>query len=448
MLSTVPPTTVALSGKNAFRQFQVISFESSNVEFLPVVPAQDIGTTFTAVATTQNVAVADALALTGSTWEVAIADVHPIRSRGIPPSDQQAAVHTISTDYYQPYSAVTCVGMLIEGLNDSRPITLPITALENYESVPDDYDLNSPVAAIDYSSLTRSDLLNLPGSSTSYRVHWLALPRSLFNASALGVAIVYPPDSSAATNSSTGGDLTQRAVTCNLGAGWGSSSINATSYLESIIATSSLVNYNPSSNYSPPEPLPKGSPEEINIYQRITESPAFFLLPQFPERQIEIKAEWAEYLNPTIPSLNTSLIGYLLKKNGNSVYALQGTTNANSNIFAVEVMLSMLLANGLARVGYDFQLQGSPRTVPGPNATTELDGNYWIYNKGSFFTVDANESRDWVKLKVVSKIEGYAYNTRGSSPKIAIAVLLSYCCMALISTFYAGISGEYLAFNA
>jgi len=47
------------------------------------------------------------------------------------------------------------------------------------------------------------------------------------------------------------------------------------------------------------------------------------------------------------------------------------------------------------------------------------------------FSVDPTESEDWVKLRVFSMVEGYAYNTTDTAPKIAIWILLTDCLFVI-----------------
>lgn len=58
------------------------------------------------------------------------------------------------------------------------------------------------------------------------------------------------------------------------------------------------------------------------------------------------------------------------------------------------------------------------------------------------FIVDPEESKDWVKFRVYSTIDGYAYNVRGTPPKVAIAFLLTYCIIALSHIVYAEVSDK------
>ena len=439
--NAIPPSTVEISGKNSLRQLQIVEVTGTN----PLLSQNNIIST--SIGTTQHAAIADALALTGATWELAVQTAQPRRGHGVYPSNQQSAIHTISSGYFQPYTAVTCMTNPIEGDSDQRPVIVPASILNSdYKSVPNGFNNNSYIPAVDYPLIKRSELLNLPGSTSSYRAQWFNLPQDLFNASALGVIVVFPNRAYNTSSNSSDGYPTQISVSCNLGAGWGSSSMNTTSYLEAISATSSLINFDTTDYWidskTTARTLYPVAPV-IDFYQEVTDSPVFFYLPRFPERQIEIKASWGEYLNPTIPNLNRTVLDYLLTANGDSPYATLGTTYKNDNVYAVQLTLTALLTNGLARVGYDYSFQGTPRVTSPPINYTNLDGTFWVYNKGDFFTVDPNQSRDWLKFKVVSTIQGYAYNTHGSSAKIAIAFLLLYCFLALASTLYAAISGEH-----
>ena len=82
------------------------------------------------------------------------------------------------------------------------------------------------------------------------------------------------------------------------------------------------------------------------------------------------------------------------------------------------------------------------KTVVEPDGSREFDGNYWFSGKGDIFTVDPEESKDWVKLRIDSTVEGYTYYIRGASPKVAISFLLAYYIIALSHVLYAGIIGK------
>ena len=108
---------------------------------------------------------------------------------------------------------------------------------------------------------------------------------------------------------------------------------------------------------------------------------------------------------------------------------------------SAKVILAALLANGLARIGPMSQLHGRFKPLVEPNGSVGLDGNDWFSGKGDASVVDPVESKDWVKLRVYSSFEGFAYTTRGPTPKLAISFLLAYCVLALSHALYAGITG-------
>ena len=225
-------------------------------------------------------------------------------------------------------------------------------------------------------------------------------------------------------------------VVCNILAGWGSSSINTTLASEGLSAVDSFVNTDRSDWSDDNLQRVPGTPNRtlLNRYQGNTDVRTSFLLPIFPQKIITVRKDWAEFLDPQIPSPNTTVIDYMMTT------FLQNGTTPQVDVLAEDI-LGSLLVNGLARVGGDRQLQGDLKLTPGSNGTSEIDGTYWVSGKGDIFTVDPETSKDWLKLRVDSTIEGYAYNTRGTGPKVAIAFLMVYCALALTYTAYTGISG-------
>ena len=386
--------------------------------------------------TTQQSVVADAIVFTAGLFENAIANAQS-PGLGVSFFDEQKAVHTIKEGYYQPYSMGNCVLDSFNGIDDSRPVSFPIPVPSLHNPVSPNltssvHHLNE-VPVLDYAPLRRAQLQDIEGSDSDYRLGWYELPEGYFNYSGLGAIILLPRQYNEPTNYTS-----QEFVACNLGAGWGSSSINVSYSENGMSATSSLINFDLSSHVGTRESDEGGAGIPLkNAYQSIVDPTLIFIHPVFPERLVIIAKDWADYLNPMIADLNTTVIDYMMKVNiGDDV---RGT---RPDILA-KYVLNSLLTNGLARIGANFEFQGSPRLTSGPNQTTILDGTYWLSGKGDFFTVDPNESKNWTKLLVESTIEGYAYNTRGSGPKAAIAFLLTYCALALSYTIYSGISGSF-----
>ena len=116
-------------------------------------------------------------------------------------------------------------------------------------------------------------------------------------------------------------------------------------------------------------------------------------------------------------------------------WTLSGQTEA-------QMTLAGMVANGLSRIGSASQLQGTVKRITEPDQSIGYDGNYWFAGKGNnVFQVDSQESKDWIKFRVSSKIKGYAYNTQGTPTKFAIGLLLAYCLVVIAHIIYAGISG-------
>ena len=425
----IPPAAIEFTGKTSLRQFDLHTFAPQD----PLTNDTE-SVVLVSKATTQQSSIADALVNTAAIWVDALEYALP-PGLGVSPSDAQSAVHTINENYYQPYSVTTCVRDSIEAQNDQRPVSFPIALSTAFNPVPDHLSNMTHyidgVPVLDYAPLQRAQLLNIEGSDSDYRTSWFELPLDYFNFTSIGVVVVLPQEYNILTN-----DTSYGFIACNLAAGWGLSSVNTTWSETGLSATTSFANIDDSKYYDS-NPMKLGSGQAFeNKYQGTIDVVLNYFLPVFPNAVVSIHESWATYLNPQIPSLNTTVIDYMMKVNtGNH-------TSPRPEVLAQDLFAS-LLTNGLARVGGDYELQGSPRlTNSGPNGTAVFDGTYWISGKGDFFTVDAETSKGWVKLQVKSTIQGYAYNARGAGPKAAIAFLLTYCTLALSYIIYTGVSGS------
>lgn len=88
-----------------------------------------------------------------------------------------------------------------------------------------------------------------------------------------------------------------------------------------------------------------------------TDLSVFFGQPMFPSIPIEVDAELAEYLNPYVPSVNTTVIDFLLKhaaRNGSKGVHPETTTRQ---------IITGLMTNGLARSGFTGELQGNIKFI-------------------------------------------------------------------------------------
>ena len=381
------------------------------------------------VATIQQAVVADALTKTGNLWVHSMSNVSTTGHGSV--LQRQDAVHAINSGYYQPYSVVSCAKDVIHGPQDDSAVAFPVPPGVDADTMLDQAKYNDSILGIHsfiYPGITRQNLLGTPGSLTTSRLRWVELPQDPFNGSAIGAVILLPRSTT---------NLTQETIFCNLGAGWGSSLINTSSYDGGTTFTTSVVDLSAASRkvvYS------SNISHEYDASQAEGEAKTgltYYLLPQFPEKRVIVTEAWANYLNPFLPALNTTVIDALMSTNSPA-----GELSSLAQVDTARWALTGLLANGLASIGASGTLQGDIKTVVKPDGSSEFDGDYWFSGKGDVFNVDPEESKDWMKLRVDTTINGYAYNIRGASPKVAITFLLLYCIIALSHVLYAGISGK------
>ena len=380
-------------------------------------------------ATTQQLVVADALTETGNLWASSVSNTS--RSGHGSVLQRQDAVHAISSGYYQPYTRASCATDVIHGPHDDSPVAFPVPPGVDADLMLDQTKYNDSILgkhSFLYAGLTRDQILSTPGSIEESRLRWVELPQDPFNGSAIGAVILLPRSTS---------NSTQELIICNLGAGWGSSSMNTSTYAGGTTFVTSVVDLyatHLSSGFGRTPVFENGISQAESIAdERITH----FNLPFFPEKSVIVTEDWANYLNPFVPALNATVIDLLMSTNSP---AAQMSTLAQ--IDTAQWALTGLLANGLASIGAIAKLQGDIKTIVKPDGSSEWDGDYWFSGKGDVFIVNPEESKDWVKFRVYSTIDGYAYNIRGAPPKVAIAFLLAYCIIALSHVVYAGISGK------
>lgn len=418
------PSSIEVTGENSLRRL-LISSQHDTIGLSGYDPE-------TIIATTQQSAVADALSATGTIWNLALTNVST-KGHGHP-EDQLDAVHSITQDYYQPYTLASCLPDVINGSDDQRPVGFPLppgslpsmlnisafndSILPGFPTSPWNQSL-SPSHAFEFSGITRSEILGTPGPLHENRLRWVELPNNPFNGTAIGAIVLLPNAQE---------DTTQQMILCNLGAGWGASSLNTSTFaaspqiIQSEVSNPGAAFFNGSDPSQPTPPLAE---------TKALDSDGYFLLPVFPQHTVTVTEEWATYLNPSIPSMNTTLFHHLMASNITSIRLKT----------SVSTILAGLLANGLSNVGSAAKLQGTLKTTTGPDGSPSIDGNYWFSGKGNIYEVDSNDSKDWVKFRVSSVFQGYAYNTRGVIPKFAICMLLLYCAFAMAHFLYAGISG-------
>ena len=413
------PDWVEVTGHGSLRRL-TIATRDSNLN-LPGYDPEDV------TATTQQSVVADALTGTGNLWVNALSNVSTARHG----SSLQRAVHAINSGYYQPYTIVSCANDVIRGPQDDSPVAFPLPPGVDPTLMLDQAEYNDSILDIHsfvYLDITKNQILDSPGFIKETRLKWVELPQDPFNGSSIGAVISLPRSTA---------NLTQEILVCTLGAGWGSSLMNTSSLGGGTTFTTSAIDL---SVLPIKTPLNRSTPSDRQIAQAESadvDHDVFYALPFFPEKPIIVTEAWANYLNPFVPALNTTVIDALMSTNMPA-----GGLDSLDQVATADWALAGLLANGLASIGATSTLQGDVKMVTNPDGSSEMDGDYWFSGKGDMFIVDPEESKDWVKFRVESTIEGYAYNIRGAAPKVAISFLLAYCIIALSHVVYAGISGK------
>ena len=413
------PAEVEVTGKSSLRQiFTIEGFINGNaVGSRPNI----IFNAF--VASSEQLAVADALTTTGLLWNTAMANISTKGHGSV--LSQFDAVHSITSGYYQPYSSVVCEYDAIRGPTDTDPVTFPAFSGLGVQA---DKAASQDSTLLDdrllFQNLTKADILNTTGGISEYRLRWVELP---FNDTAIGAIILRPRSAQ---------NITQELLVCSIGAGWGSTTMNTSTLAGSAGPVLSQVDTQAVSRYlrsslQPGGPLWSGAQSEAE--QLNTLRGGFYYSPIFPERSVTVTKDWANFLNPSIDHLNTTIFN-----------SLMGLDTGMRLSHQAEHILAEMMANGLARIGSTSQLQGTVKQVTESDQSIGLDGNYWFAGKGNnVFQVDPGESatKNWIKFRVSTTVNGYAYNTHGTITRLAISLLLIYCLVAIAHIIYAGALG-------
>ena len=92
-------------------------------------------------------------------------------------------------------------------------------------------------------------------------------------------------------------------------------------------------------------------------------------------------------------------------------FKLQGPQEIRAAASSAAQILTLMIMKGLARIGFENTLQGTPRMARSSDGKSWIDADYWLSGEENVFTVDPSQSQDWVKPTIKSTIQGYAYNT-------------------------------------
>ena len=161
--------------------------------------------------------------------------------------------------------------------------------------------------------------------------------------------------------------------------------------------------------------------------------------------RISIAPDWAKYLNPVTSPDNSTAFQSMLKITG--LWNVDQVVDAEDAQHKVESLLSLAVANGLARRDYGRGLAGSLRGDPNGLSTGDLTIGEWAKQMmpahgrpmgpgGAAFTVTPSEENNSTKFTMKTTTNGYAYSSKGSAARFAIFVLLLHAVIAVCHWIY------------
>ena len=348
-------------------------------------------------------------------------------------SDQSDAIHTLSGESFQGSSLGVCVPDLIRGVDDYRPIAFPFLYRAN-DHIETNANItlsdNFTVPAILHPSFSRKDITENLGNSSQFRIHWVELPEPSFNGSSIGAVVLSPPIGNVSSISS----WPQNIYLCNLAAAWGTTTLqmhtSESDDIDNSVTSKATVNAEDSGSIVP-YPIQPDISEIGNQFN--------WDYPRYPQRPINVTPGWARYLDAMVLSENRSVFDLVMQER----FIIGGPDTVEAATVSMTTALVTMMSNGLARIRFESTLQGSPKLTVASDGTSWIDGNYWLSGKGNVFSINSTKREEWVKLHLISRLQGYAYNTETVPPRLAIAVLTLYCVIALAHVLYSGITGVY-----
>lgn len=128
----------------------------------------------------------------------------------------------LNTGYYQPYTISSCVHDTFHGHEDENPVAFPTSlgSTQMLDASAFNYSI-LPIHAFIYPGITRSQILDAPDLQHDYRLKWIELAQDPFNDTAIRAVLMLPR---------APGNTTQEVLMCNLGAGWGASKLNMSTF--------------------------------------------------------------------------------------------------------------------------------------------------------------------------------------------------------------------------
>lgn len=312
-------------------------------------------------------------------------------------------------NYYQPYTTTSCVLDVVSNSSDETLLRFP-RILETISDLEKDREIVSIPGS------TKGQMINnLSGDNSSFRVHWIDLPQSIFGTGIPGAVIVNPQSPNGPP---------YKIYQCTSDAGWGSSAIETDTLQYGQAVTSYRMN---------------SSPKDANIgvgvydvygftYSSIPDFANISSLP-FPERRISVSKDWMQFLNPTVVLPDNSTTAFI------SQYLSLATRQLEEG--HVARTLADFLCVALSNTNVEAPWQGTYEHV------FEL-----LIISGTNFCPVFNDTNTLhaacdtcLVLEIENSVYGWLYTASETTTILAITVMLAYCLLVLGHIIYYTIFG-------
>ena len=353
------------------------------------------------LATTQMSTLADSLAEVGRLWNIAaygLSNVSPRQHRKF--MYRSDVIYSLS-DVYQPMTAAVCFAQrnspqLQETLLSKNTIEVPIAG-----SLCDEERTGAPYLIQPGQSAIISDFVGDNG--TFPNLQFVELPPESFGTNTIGALITFPPTWPSGSN----------LLTCAVDTRWVPVTLQSTRSAMKVV-----------------KGAPAGWPGNGLCDPGL--------------RSVNVTAEWAQYLNPLIQGMDKTVFEALVEGAG---VQTSGWKNDSASVEGVvETILTTLVTNGLSLSASSATIQGQLNSCPKDNCNDTcglwcLDmmprsSQEFGYGRNIYNLSGLPDASKLSRFTVHVDVTGYAYGMRGVTVFLSCAVLLTYCFLATLHTFF------------
>jgi hypothetical protein len=158
-------------------------------------------------------------------------------------------------------------------------------------------------------------------------------------------------------------------------------------------------------------------------------------------KPIQIDTSWAEYLNPTVDADNGTVFKEL-------VYGSRASGTVDDGPL-IERLLSAMITNGLARIGYSAFAQGMLPDLDSPNWSGPIFPKGTFGAGGEIWDTSDIDTSNMLKAEVQVTVNGYGFWIESRTVLAAAVLLLIYCCFTLPHAIFVALSGvSYMSWDS